>query len=291
MKKKLILLTLNLFFLQVFHLFAQIDFSGNTGVGPGTTNSAIGQSNTISNSNNSFASGLKNTIITSYGCTAAGTTNTITKANASAVFGDHCFASGTQSFAAGAYTRAEKDFSFALGWNNETKAINAFTIGSGDAWFNTGPLVNNTENSLIIGFNSTSPTLSVAGATGNNTIGHVGIGIGPDDPLIYSHMLSVKGDIIAERVQVKLYSNWPDYVFAKEYKLPTIYELDQFITQNSHLPEIPNCEQIKNEGYDLADMDAKLLKKIEELTLYVIDLKKENDNLKALINTNNKAGK
>src|SRR6185436_2454936 len=253
-------------------------------------NIAVGTFNTIYSSNMCAAIGLNHRIGSiggglTYGCMAAGCTNTILEgANASFAFGDHAEVAGKQSFSAGAYTKALRNNSFALGWNIETNGDNAFTIGSGDWWYNTGPLINTRNNSLIVGFNSTKPALCVLGGVGYATIGHVGIGLDPNDAgdfdQMNNHTLSVKGDIIAERVQVALYPNWPDYVFTNDYKLKSIYELENFIELNSHLPEMPTQEEVKCDGYDLADMDAKLLQKIEELSLYIIQLKKENDVLK-----------
>ena len=63
--------------------------------------------------------------------------------------------------------------------------------------------------------------------------------------------------------------DWPDYVFNSTYQLRPLAEVEAFIKTNSHLPEIPSAEEVANEGIDLAEMDASLLKKIEELTLYL----------------------
>ncbi|WP_421977679.1 hypothetical protein [Roseivirga seohaensis] len=72
----------------------------------------------------------------------------------------------------------------------------------------------------------------------------------------------------------------PDYVFQPNYKLQTLNELETFIKANSHLPNIPNAKEIETNGQNLGEMQLKLLEKIEELTLYVIELKKENEVLK-----------
>lgn len=70
-------------------------------------------------------------------------------------------------------------------------------------------------------------------------------------------------------------------VFAKNYKLLTIYELDSCIKLNKHLPDMPSAEEIKkNEGFELGDMQQKLIKTIEEQTLYIIELQKQLDELK-----------
>jgi hypothetical protein len=106
-----------------------------------------------------------------------------------------------------------------------------------------------------------------------------------------NYKLAVKGTIGAQAVKVEVSSTaWSDYVFLPEYKLRPLYEVEHFIKQNHHLPEVPSAEEIEKEGIDVAQMDAMLLKKIEELTLYMIEqnkkleeLKKENEDLKKSI--------
>ncbi len=101
--------------------------------------------------------------------------------------------------------------------------------------------------------------------------------------------LGVNGDIAALEVKIATYANWPDYVFKEAYNLPTLEDVEQQIKDNGHLKDIPSAEKVKEEGFYLGDMDAKLLQKIEELTLYTIEqqkeievLKKENEELKSL---------
>ena len=95
------------------------------------------------------------------------------------------------------------------------------------------------------------------------------------------------GTICAEEVRVSLSGApcWPDYVFADNYNLTTINDLEKFIKTNRHLPGIPNAEEVANNGIELGDMQARLLQKIEELTLYIIELKKENEEIKKMVNT------
>jgi trimeric autotransporter adhesin len=95
--------------------------------------------------------------------------------------------------------------------------------------------------------------------------------------------LFVEKGILTEKVKVALKSdavNWSDFVFDKSYKLRSLNEVEKFITKNKHLPEIPSAKEVYANGIDVAEMDAKLLMKIEELTLYMIEMKKENDLLK-----------
>jgi Asp-tRNA(Asn)/Glu-tRNA(Gln) amidotransferase B subunit len=91
----------------------------------------------------------------------------------------------------------------------------------------------------------------------------------------------VKGKILAEEVRVQLSGDWPDYVFTQNYDLMPIDELETFINKNNHLPEIPSSAKVTEEGgIDVGEMNALLLKKIEELSLYVIELHKEIKTLK-----------
>ena len=68
-------------------------------------------------------------------------------------------------------------------------------------------------------------------------------------------------------------------MFEEDYNLPKLTEVEEFIRANRHLPEIPSARQMQEEGLDIGEMQIKLLQKIEELTLYVIDLKKENEEM------------
>lgn len=114
----------------------------------------------------------------------------------------------------------------------------------------------------------------------NYTAGMVSIGT-PSTPSGYK--LAVGGKIVAEEVVVKLQTAWPDYVFASDYKLPSLLEVERFLKQNKHLPGVPSATQVEANGISLGEMNATLLKKIEELTLYMIELKKENEAQQELI--------
>jgi hypothetical protein len=87
------------------------------------------------------------------------------------------------------------------------------------------------------------------------------------------YKLSVNGDIRARRMRVD-HDTWCDYVFAESYYLRPLNELEAFIKTYKHLPEIPSEIEVKQNGSDLGEMDEKLLKKVEELTLYIIELEK-----------------
>jgi hypothetical protein len=94
------------------------------------------------------------------------------------------------------------------------------------------------------------------------------------------YKLGVDGQVICEALRVSSSSNWPDYVFEKDYDLMSLDEVERSIEKNGHLPGIPSAEVVEEEGIDVGEMQRLMMEKIEELTLYVIDLKKENDELK-----------
>ena len=86
--------------------------------------------------------------------------------------------------------------------------------------------------------------------------------------------------LFAEKIEVKP-NAWSDYVFYPEYELRPLPELEQYIKKNNKLPEIPSANDVQENGIDLGNMQAKLLLKIEELTLYILDLQKQIDELKS----------
>ena len=94
------------------------------------------------------------------------------------------------------------------------------------------------------------------------------------------YKLSVDGKVVCEELLVQL-SPWPDYVFKPDYKLASLLEVEQYIQKNNHLPGIPTAAEVESEGLNVGQMQQLMMEKIEELTLYMIDLKKENDVLKA----------
>ncbi|MBC9933786.1 hypothetical protein [Chitinophaga qingshengii] len=103
------------------------------------------------------------------------------------------------------------------------------------------------------------------------------IGIGTHQTAGYQ--LAVAGSMIAERIKVKAKGAWPDYVFEKDYPLPSLKSTAAFIAQHKHLPEIPSAKEVNSEGLDLGDMNARLLKKVEELTLHLIRQQEEIEKL------------
>lgn len=105
------------------------------------------------------------------------------------------------------------------------------------------------------------------------------VGIGTATP---AARLAVNGDIRAKEIKVET-SNWPDYVFNADYNLRSLPQLDQFIQANGHLPEVPKAADAEADGVSLGEMNKLLLKKMEEMTLYVIDLQKQIEKLEMLV--------
>ena len=110
------------------------------------------------------------------------------------------------------------------------------------------------------------------------------LGIGTTSP---DQMLTVKGKIHAEEVIVDLNVPLADYVFARDYELMPLHQVEQYVQENSRLPEMPSAAEVKEKGMGMGEMQNKMLQKIEELTLYVIQqdkrikaLEEENQRLK-----------
>lgn len=125
-------------------------------------------------------------------------------------------------------------------------------------------------------------------AASNNSVG-----IGTINTAGYQ--LAVAGSMIAERIKVKGAANWPDYVFEESYPLLSLDSTAAFVRQYKHLPDMPSAKTVAAEGLDVEEMNAKLLKKVEELTLYLIaqhktieELKQENKEINAKISAMNR---
>ena len=101
--------------------------------------------------------------------------------------------------------------------------------------------------------------------------------------------LTVNGTITAKEVKVTL-EGWPDYVFGDTYRLIPLDELKQYIEIHKSLPGVPTEKEVAANGMNVGKMQSTLLEKIEELTLYMIELKQENENLKKRIRLLEKAG-
>lgn len=103
------------------------------------------------------------------------------------------------------------------------------------------------------------------------------VGIGTSDT--HGYQLAVNGTIHTKEVLVDL-NNWPDYVFKPTYQLQPLPEVQNFINQNHHLPGMPSADEVEKDGVNLGEMNKALLKKVEELTLYLLEQQKQIDELK-----------
>ncbi|HXR82328.1 MAG TPA: hypothetical protein VN763_15490, partial [Saprospiraceae bacterium] len=129
--------------------------------------------------------------------------------------------------------------------------------------------ISQTDNKLWIGVNG-----------GPLQLDGTQIAIGSINTNAPNYKLTVSGKVICEELKVELYGSWPDYVFADEYQLQPLHELKSFIDANHHLPNIPKATEVAKDGFEVGEMNRKLLEKVEELTLYVIQLQEQIDQLK-----------
>lgn len=117
---------------------------------------------------------------------------------------------------------------------------------------------------------------NIAFATGNTEMMRIqangNVGIGTANP---TSKLTVAGNISSREVKVTVDAG-ADFVFEKDYNLKSLDSVEKYIKENKHLPEIASAQEMQKEGINLSEMNIKLLQKIEELTLYMIEMKKEN---------------
>lgn len=108
------------------------------------------------------------------------------------------------------------------------------------------------------------------------------VGIGTTNP---TEKLSVNGKIRAHEIKVET-ANWPDYVFEDDYKLSSLSEIEKYIKANKHLPEMPSAKEVAANGIELGEMNKLLLKKVEELTLHLIQLNNKVEKLEKQVKNN-----
>ena len=146
-------------------------------------------------------------------------------------------------------------------------------IFSHNDWYGGGGFVGTESNHPLHLITNYNVKMSIL------TNGNVGVGtVNPDSKL------TVAGNIHAQEVKVTARAGEvPDYVFANDYKLKSLEEVERYIKQNSHLPEIPSAKEIEKNGLMLGEMNMNLLKKMEEMTLYMIEQNKRIKDLEKQI--------
>lgn len=137
-------------------------------------------------------------------------------------------------------------------------------------------------NIYIGNFNGATSSANFGNITGASTRMYIlqngNVGIGTTNP---TYKLSVNGNIRSKEVVVE--SGWADYVFKEDYSLKPLSQVEAFIKANGHLPNIPSAGEIELNGLSLGDTQKRMMEKIEELTLYVIELEKKIEELKTVI--------
>lgn len=156
---------------------------------------------------------------------------------------------------------------------NSTATGNNCNIYSCDGTLSSNRVVTMANNDLI--FNTTGSTATTGGRV---YIGNTTAFTAANFPTTTGdYRLYVEGGVLTEKVKVALRStaNWADYVFANDYKLMPLNEVEAFVKSNKHLPGISSADKLVNEGLDLGEMQGKQMEKIEELTLYAIEQNKK----------------
>jgi len=243
----------------------------------GTNNAAFGSAAGVVNttgSNNTYIGANSDASVNNLSNATAIGANTIVSASNTVVLGN----------AATTITGAGLGAGSGLRFANITSSTAAGTGGA-----NKVLSVDVNGNVILVGLTATSGTVGTTGVGGpvaenwkgadgylynNSTNGVVIKGTGLD-----GNSLIVKGGVLSKEVNVKIEGSeaWPDYVFKPNYKRMTLGEVEKFISINGHLPNVPSATEMAATGNNLGKTDVKLLEKVEELTLYLLDMKKAND--------------
>jgi hypothetical protein len=173
--------------------------------------------------------------------------------------------------------------------NSSTYGMRSYATGNGNAgsvyglYASVGTSGTGNRYAVYGSSSTTEPnpgvTRSWAGYFAGNTYFSADMRIGwlNDVP---GYLLAVDGKIICEELKVQASGDWPDYVFAEEYDLPTLDEVEAYIEENNHLLGVPDACTVEEEGIMIGQMQKVMMEKIEELTLYMIDANKQIVELK-----------
>lgn len=129
-------------------------------------------------------------------------------------------------------------------------------------------------NNIAVGSNLTAGN----NVSATNLFATGGIGIGTTN--LHGHKLSINGTMRARELFLEE-DNWPDYVFSKEHKLMPLKELEAYVNENHHLPQVPEATQVESNGISIAEMSKIQMQKIEEITIYLFEQNKQIEALKA----------
>jgi len=207
-----------------------------------------------------------------------------------------------QNVIQGIYTGPQSDIAGVYGENDDTDYYGYGVFGKG-GYIGVLGQVAPTENSAYYGIyglvNGGSGTnygvYGVTSGTGRNygvyaegdlkASSQVFIGTNAtDEDAAADYELVVNGEAIVEELVVELSANWPDYVFKEDYDLKSLSEVKAFIDENGHLPEVPSAASMEAaDGVPVGEMQRILLQKVEELTLYMIELEAKNQQLEQQI--------
>ncbi|MBO9620877.1 MAG: hypothetical protein J7539_17785 [Niabella sp.] len=164
------------------------------------------------------------------------------------------------------------DFKFLPGQSNLLhRSYLYYDSNTSDRQYFYGPrleVVNGNEPSVASLLSGSGASMAL-----NYVPGSLGIAV---NPVPADYKLAVGGKVIAEEMKIKLQSSgWPDYVFKPSYQLTPLSQVESFIKQNGHLPEVPSAKEVGEKGVEMGASQAVLLKKIEELTLHLIAMEKK----------------
>lgn len=167
--------------------------------------------------------------------------------------------------------------------------------GKLDIWGGSMHITGNDLNGTLVGGTGSGYAYLGCNSLTNGIMispgGSVGIGLGTNTFNEATYRLAVNGSALFTKVVVKDYNNWPDYVFNTTYRLRPLSEVEQYINEHHHLPEVVSAEEVQKNGLDISENQAALLKKIEELTLYVIEQNKKIAALEAKMQSMEKKDK
>ena len=281
--------------------------TGKVNTSTGTSNTFVGQ---LSGNNNTTGSqntclghssgrtniaGNRNTYLGTFAASdlSAGNDNVIIGYSANETYD----ATANQNVVIGALSYAMGSNNLSLGYNSRATGTNNVVLG------HSAGLATSGSNNIILGYqaamntnignsrlwieNSSAAVPLIWGDFSTDQLkfnGKVGIGLNAANyPTtaasvnVSNYKLIVNGGILSTEVRIAAYANWADYVFEKDYRLKPLSEVEAFIKENGHLPNVPAADEIAAKGFEMGEMAKIQQEKIEELTLYAIQQQKQLD--------------